>query len=124
DTAAGYDRRQPRYSSDGTQITYSSNRPLTAGGSRTSSMNIWVSSSSSLTETAITSTTTSGQDAYAPEFNVSDQYIAFEGYLPVSGVTPQSSNIWVYDIVGSSTTPITKNTGANLDSKLMPGSTW
>ncbi|NDD92093.1 hypothetical protein EBZ37_08415, partial [bacterium] len=124
DTAAGYDRRQPRYSNDGAQLVYSSTRPLNTGGSSTPSTNIWISSASSLTETAITTTTTSGHDAWAPEFSVSDQYIAFEGYLSISGLTPQSSNIWVYDTVSSSMTPITKNTAANLDSKLMPGSTW
>jgi hypothetical protein len=123
-TASGYDRRQPRYSNDGATIVYVSVRPLTGGGNSTSSINLWRSTATSLSETAITTTTASGQDVAAPEFSVSDRYLAFQGYRQVSGSTPSSTNIWVYDTVNATFTSITQNTSADLDSQLLPGSSW
>jgi hypothetical protein len=124
DTASGNDRRQPRYSNDGATIVYVSVRPLSGGGSSTASFNLWRSTASSLSETAITTATASGQDVAAPEFSVSDRYIAFQGYRQISGSTPASANIWVYDTVNATFTPITQNTNSGLDSQLMPGSSW
>ncbi len=123
-TSSGNDRRQPRYSNDGATIVYVSIRPLSGGGSSTASYNLWSSTASSLSETAITSTTASGQDVAAPEFSVSDRYIAFQGYRQISGATPSSTNIWVYDTVNATFTPITQDTNSGLDSQLMPGTTW
>ena len=110
--------------SSGTLLVYVSIQPLTSGGSATDSYNIWVSDASTLDESPLTTVTTIGQDVLHPEFSADDAYIAFDGYRPVSIMTPNSSNIWVYDIARATFTPITQNRNAGLDSWLMPGSTW
>jgi dipeptidyl aminopeptidase/acylaminoacyl peptidase len=122
--ALGSDRRQARFSNDGTKIIYVSNRPLTQGGSSTASMNLWSTSSQQLQETALTLNTSANQDISAPEFSGNDRYIAYESLVPISGTSSASRNIWVLDSVSSTHTPITRNTDPGLSSRLLPGSTW
>jgi Tol biopolymer transport system component len=122
DNTAGKDHRDPSYSSDGALVVHSSNQPV--NGVTSASYNIWTIYSDGTNEVALTSNTAAGRDSRAPEFSIEDRFVAFQSTQPVNGTSSSSNNLWVLDRNTGASVPITRNTNANLDSSIMPGSSW
>ncbi|MFN7685254.1 MAG: putative Ig domain-containing protein [Oligoflexia bacterium] len=119
---SGRDRRQPTYNSDGTLIAHSARLPVS--GVPSSSSNIFIMNSNGTGESALTIQTSAGRDSEYPQFSNEDRFVSYQSLAPISGVASAAKNFWILDRTTSTATAITRNTGAGLDSLVLPHSAW
>ncbi len=121
-TAVGLDSRYPRFSSDKTEIVFSSK--MNVSGVASSSYNIWSMTSAGVSQTPLTTVTSAGADSLYPVFSPDDSKIAFSSKMSIGATTANSYNIWVMSSNGTSQNYLTSNTAAGLDSVLGTGRIW
>lgn len=121
-TANGANSLLPRWSPDGTQIAFTSNRALDGSDNvNTNGMpNVWVMGSDGSSATPLTSLTAANSVTILPEWSPDGTQISYTSVRALDGSdaanTNNTTNIWVMNSDGSSSTPLTTITAATANS--------
>jgi len=112
----------PRWSPDGTQIAFTSNRALDGSDNvNTNNMpNVWVMDADGSGATPLTSLTAAGSVTVLPEWSPDGTQISYTSVRALDGSdaanTNNTANIWMMDADGSNSTPLTSITALNASS--------
>ncbi len=115
-TVASRDSFDARFAPDGSEIVFASR--MNIYGATALSSNIWKMALDGSGQVPLTTETVTARDSDQPNFDPTSSLIVFRSRMQVSGVTANSTNVWLMNDNGTGATPLTRNTNTGLGSDL------